>query len=511
MTLSRAGGPACGVWLLQRLQTGFWWKVTEEALIYTNLLIYSPPPSLGGLVRMEGAVIPVECHYKRKVVINSDPVLPTWIPHQTTVSTLENLHFTLRLMTSDWLRERGSGVYFLGDKINIEEDVYSPRMDLRVFIDGCVATTTPDTNSAPRYVFIDKGCLVDGPLTGSKSYFRPRVRPGKLQLQLDAFKFHQVESAQIYITCTLKAYPLNYVSESMSKACSLIDGSWRSADGDDWTCSSCQNWFQSDQSDQLKWDQVVPFSSRTLPESDWRKIGASPRMASGSEALEQEVSLGPLSVVALGNKLGVMAPPSVNGVPHFPSVSKKKPIPHHSLWENGEPSKKDLENKVITDTDFTGLLEEGQSAAEDSEADGAPESEPTETPTPVTTTSELFTEDESFLLPTVSSPERDTTTVPSLDISPAADEPDVNSNSPDYPYSSTMLNTMSESEADTVTASEGNPKGWYEGLRLSDRARGWFPQDSVTEVTNEHQRRRNLREQYRIAMATQTANHRAEV
>ncbi|XP_036436689.1 zona pellucida sperm-binding protein 3-like [Colossoma macropomum] len=440
--------------------------VTEEALIYTNLLVYSPSPSLGGLVRMEGAVIPVECHYKRKVVIDSDPVLPTWIPHQTTVSALENLHFTLRLMTSDWLWERGSGVYFLGDKINIEEVIYTPRMDLRVFIDSCVATTTPDTNSAPRYAFIDEGCLLDGPLTGSNSYFLPRERPGKLRLQLDAFMFHQVESAQIFITCTLKAYPLNYVSESMSKACSFIDGSWRSAEGDDWTCSSCQNRFQSDQ---LGWDQAVPFSPRALPESGWRSTGVSPRMAIGSEALEQEASVGPLSVVAWRNKLGMMAPPRARGVPHFPSVSKRRPIPHHSLWRNGEPSKKDVENAAVTDAEefeFTDLWEDRRSAAEDSEADGAPESEPTETPTPFTASSEPLTaEDDSFLLPTVSSPE-DMTTVHSLDFSPAADELDANSNSPVYPYSSTMLNaTSSESKADTVTStvSEGRPKGLRKG------------------------------------------------
>lgn len=46
--------------------------------------------------------------------------------------------------------------------------------------------------------------------------------------------------------------------------------------------------------------------------------------------------------------------------------------------------------------------------------------------------------------------------------------------------------------------------GWWEGIRLSDQMTGWFPHDVVIEVTNEHQRRRNLREQYRIAQA---ANH----
>ncbi|TRY56043.1 hypothetical protein DNTS_004270 [Danionella cerebrum] len=39
--------------------------------------------------------------------------------------------------------------------------------------------------------------------------------------------------------------------------------------------------------------------------------------------------------------------------------------------------------------------------------------------------------------------------------------------------------------------------GWYEGIRLSDGQKGWFPEANVLEITNEHVRRRNLRERYR--------------
>ncbi|XP_061104536.1 rho guanine nucleotide exchange factor 15-like isoform X2 [Conger conger] len=44
-------------------------------------------------------------------------------------------------------------------------------------------------------------------------------------------------------------------------------------------------------------------------------------------------------------------------------------------------------------------------------------------------------------------------------------------------------------------------EGWYEGMRLSDGKKGWFPASNVLEITNEHVRRRNLREQYRISRA----------
>lgn len=43
--------------------------------------------------------------------------------------------------------------------------------------------------------------------------------------------------------------------------------------------------------------------------------------------------------------------------------------------------------------------------------------------------------------------------------------------------------------------------GWYEGVRLADGKKGWFPSRYVQEITNEHVRRRNLRERYRVLQA----------
>lgn len=38
-------------------------------------------------------------------------------------------------------------------------------------------------------------------------------------------------------------------------------------------------------------------------------------------------------------------------------------------------------------------------------------------------------------------------------------------------------------------------------MRLSDGQKGWFPAANVLEITNEHVRRRNLRERYRVIQA----------
>ncbi|XP_077401431.1 rho guanine nucleotide exchange factor 15 [Vanacampus margaritifer] len=44
-------------------------------------------------------------------------------------------------------------------------------------------------------------------------------------------------------------------------------------------------------------------------------------------------------------------------------------------------------------------------------------------------------------------------------------------------------------------------EGWYEGIRLSDGQKGWFPVSNIIEITNEHVRRRNLKERYRVIQA----------
>lgn len=40
-------------------------QVTGDSLVYSNVVVYSPLPSPDGVLRQEGAVIPVECHYRR--------------------------------------------------------------------------------------------------------------------------------------------------------------------------------------------------------------------------------------------------------------------------------------------------------------------------------------------------------------------------------------------------------------------------------------------------------------
>ncbi|TTV42330.1 Ephexin-1 [Bagarius yarrelli] len=71
-------------------------------------------------------------------------------------------------------------------------------------------------------------------------------------------------------------------------------------------------------------------------------------------------------------------------------------------------------------------------------------------------------------------------------------------------YVAKQADELSLEPSDIINVLRKTKEGWWEGIRLSDQTAGWFPQYVVTEVTNEHQRRRNLREQYRISQA---ANH----
>jgi len=56
----------------------------------------------------------------------------------------------------DWQFERGSYTYYLGDPINFEVSaIMGNHMPLRVYVEHCVATATPDAEATLRYDFIE--------------------------------------------------------------------------------------------------------------------------------------------------------------------------------------------------------------------------------------------------------------------------------------------------------------------------------------------------------------------
>uniref|UniRef100_A0A3B3S757 Zona pellucida sperm-binding protein 3 n=1 Tax=Paramormyrops kingsleyae TaxID=1676925 RepID=A0A3B3S757_9TELE len=199
-------------------------KMTDNSLVYTFTLIYIPT-GIGGtpIVRTNGAVLSIECHYLRKQNVSSDSLVPTWVPFSTTKVAEDILVFSLKLMTDDWQLDRTSNDFSLGDLLNIEASVtVANHHPLRVFVDSCVATSTPDVTSVPRYdLVVNHGCLNDSKLPASNSRFLPQKQDDKLQMQLDAFRFLQATSNLIYITCLLKATVAPGPTDETHKACSF--------------------------------------------------------------------------------------------------------------------------------------------------------------------------------------------------------------------------------------------------------------------------------------------------
>ncbi|XP_017277913.1 zona pellucida sperm-binding protein 3 [Kryptolebias marmoratus] len=240
---------------------------TEEKIIYSNVLFYSPEPSVSsGLLRLDEAAIPVECHYEKRYSVAGISLLPAWVPFVSITSADDQIDFNLRIMTDDWQFERGSHTFFLGDPIHFEVSVVlGNHMALRVYADRCVAAATPDADSIIRYDFIENhGCLVDAYLTNSISRFLPRAEEHKLRFQLEAFKFYQEPSNQIYITCLVKAVPVMLAVSSENRACSLIKNRWQSVDGSNQVCRSCDTSQQFEEPQTTEPPRVIP-STETWP------------------------------------------------------------------------------------------------------------------------------------------------------------------------------------------------------------------------------------------------------
>ncbi|KAF3688924.1 Zona pellucida sperm-binding protein 3 [Channa argus] len=218
-------------------------SMTRDTLIYTFTVNYNPRThSNAPVVRTSKAAVLVECHYPRFHNVSSLPLDPLWRPFSAVKVAGEYLYFNLTLMTDDWLNVRPSYQYILGDMINIQASVKQYyHVPLRVYVDNCIATLSPDTSSNPSYVFIVNGCLLDARLTGSTSKFKQRMADNILQFQLEAFRFQDATSGVLYITCHLIATSAANNVDSNHRACSYINGVWSEASGANAACSSCES------------------------------------------------------------------------------------------------------------------------------------------------------------------------------------------------------------------------------------------------------------------------------
>ncbi|XP_066497859.1 zona pellucida glycoprotein 3e isoform X2 [Hoplias malabaricus] len=220
-------------------------QLTQDELVYSFTLAYASMPISPGvpIARTSSAAVSLECHYPRLHNVSSNALLPAWIPYASTEFGQEHLVFSLRLMMDDWVYERPSNQYYLGDLINIEASVMQYyHVPLRLFVDRCVATAVPDVNAVPRYPFIDNyGCMLDAKLTGSKSQYLPQTQADRLQFQLEAFLFHEDTSGFIYITCQLKVNAASSPVDAEHKACSFSNNGWAAMYGGNQLCSCCDS------------------------------------------------------------------------------------------------------------------------------------------------------------------------------------------------------------------------------------------------------------------------------
>lgn len=68
-------------------------------------------------------------------------------------------------------------------------------------------------------------------------------------------------------------------------------------------------------------------------------------------------------------------------------------------------------------------------------------------------------------------------------------------------YTAQQADELTLEPTEIINVIRKTNEGCYEGIRLSDGQKGWFPIANVIEITNEHVRRRNLRERYRVMQA----------
>uniref|UniRef100_A0A3P8SJ61 Zona pellucida sperm-binding protein 3 n=1 Tax=Amphiprion percula TaxID=161767 RepID=A0A3P8SJ61_AMPPE len=218
--------------------------ISEDSVIYSNVLTFSPSLGCHGITRTSQAAVPVSCHYKRTHVVSSSSSRAQQQPltfYSSAKDSAGSSVFSLRLMADDWTSELFSNSFHLGDLLHLEASYTGPGRR-RLYVDSCVATLTPDEASVPRYYFIENnGCLMDSKEASSRTLFQPRLRTESLQLQLDVFLFEKHSRNSMFITCQLKATPEIWTSSRINKACNYVRSRWENMDGDDAVCQCCDS------------------------------------------------------------------------------------------------------------------------------------------------------------------------------------------------------------------------------------------------------------------------------
>ncbi|KAL2102807.1 hypothetical protein ACEWY4_001975 [Coilia grayii] len=219
-------------------------EMTDSLLIYTFALYYMPVSTKDTFtVKSHSTVVNISCQYQRLQSVSSSGLMPTWQDFRNTNVFEAILDFSLKLMNDDWMAERASAKYFLGDVMNVEASVHQlGHVPFQVFVEKCVASSGTEREADPAYYFIEKdGCLLDSKLAQSRSQFMPTTQDGALRFQLETFRFAGVSQNTLYITCTLTAVLNSNVTDHMHKACHFSRDThrWVSADGRDEICSCC--------------------------------------------------------------------------------------------------------------------------------------------------------------------------------------------------------------------------------------------------------------------------------
>ncbi|KAI4551724.1 hypothetical protein MJT46_017976 [Ovis ammon polii x Ovis aries] len=219
-------------------------QVTDDALVYSTFLLHSPRPAGNlSILRTNRVEVPIECHYPRHGNVSSWAIQPTWVPFRTTVFSEEKLVFSLRLMEENWSAEKMTPTFQLGDRAHLQAQVHTgSHVPLRLFVDHCVATLTPDWSTSPYHTIVDfHGCLVDGLTDASSAFKAPRPKPEILQFTVDVFHFANDSRNMIYITCHLKVTPVDRVPDQLNKACSFSKSSnrWSPVEGPTDICRCC--------------------------------------------------------------------------------------------------------------------------------------------------------------------------------------------------------------------------------------------------------------------------------
>ncbi|XP_045900999.1 zona pellucida sperm-binding protein 3d.2 [Micropterus dolomieu] len=213
--------------------------ISNNQVVYSNILRYDPPSLQGPIRRAVPFVVPIRCYYNRYQYSYKIGYTPKMRMRKVFKPMKNRAEFILTPRNAQWERIFHPAHYMLGKPMFFEAEAASVSQDERLYVHLCYATPERSHTSTPQYTVVKNfGCMVES--KDNRSRFIP-YKNNSVRFSVDAFLFKGMIGQELYMHCAMSVS--SSVPTPTEKSCNYNTQArrWVELYGSDSVCNCCDS------------------------------------------------------------------------------------------------------------------------------------------------------------------------------------------------------------------------------------------------------------------------------